>query len=188
METFAKARDFVDNPQYAGERREALASLDVESIDEPIAPLIDGFAKLRHCFTLQSCYGHFVWRSDQNDRNLDILPEQGRGMIRYRIAYIMLCIENSPAGRKLRDDLEVLPDAARGYIQFGSPGWIWKQYLNSFALQVEPQRYCGRDEATLEYAEAFHVQKCRDVFFAKLRGVLDAQLQALPPPREQGGE
>jgi hypothetical protein len=43
-------------------------------IDMPVVDLINGFNKRPYCFTLQSCYGHFVSNDQKDTHNLDPLP------------------------------------------------------------------------------------------------------------------
>ena len=70
-------------------------------IDEPIVEIVKGFNRLPYCFTLQSCYGHFVHSEHDNPHNLDPLPGTDTiSDIEYRIAYIAFCIENNNEGEK----------------------------------------------------------------------------------------
>jgi hypothetical protein len=93
--------------------------------------------------------------------------------VRYRIAYVAFCIENSRAGRALLESLGGITALDAGYVQFGSPDWYWKRFANSYALQVEPARFMKRDEAILKCAEALHVQQTREFFFREIRKLLD---------------
>lgn len=178
METFAAPREFVDNPRYSEEREGALAALDLDSIDEPIVDIIAGFAAIPHCFTLQSCYGHFVCATGQDPHTLDPIPPGYAGPVRYRIAYVAFCLENSPRGRALRESLARVPAFDPAYVQFGTPDWFWHQRLavNSYALQVEPIAHQLKDEAILEPEEARYTERIRDRFFTELRAVLAAEL------------
>ena len=74
METFTGIRAFVDHPDYRTHRQAALNSLDMETIDAPIVPIIEGMATLPYCFTLQSCYGHFLYGDQREPRNVERLP------------------------------------------------------------------------------------------------------------------
>ena len=179
METFTLPNEFVNNPQYDQDRNAALATLDIESIDEPIAAFIADFTILPHSFTLQSCYGHFLYTPEQDVHNLDSLPSDASGMIKYRIAYIAFCIQNSPLGKSFYNRLTRIPAAAPDFIQFGSADWFWMRYHNSYVLQVVPRQFMTKDEVTINHEEAVHVQKCRDLFFIKLRELLDRQLQEI---------
>jgi hypothetical protein len=171
VETFAEAREFVDHPEFGREREATLASLSLAEIDPPLRGIVEGFAGLPHCFTLQSCYGHFV-HADQPDRqNVERLPERDTGVILYRIAYLALCVENSAAGVRLCSELARLTAIDPEYVQFGSPEWFWERHPNSFALQVEPQRFVDRDTATIDHAEALRIQDVRDRCFAALAAV-----------------
>lgn len=168
METFAQSRKFVDNPRYEHNRELVLSSLDLENIDAPIRGIIAGFARLPYCFTLQSCYGHFVHAAQLQSDNLEPVPVHDVGLIKYRIAYIAFCLESNTGGKRLRTALEDIPAIDPEYVQFGSPDWFWQRYLNSYALQVEPARLADKDEAIIEHLEALHVQRVRGLFFARL--------------------
>ena len=74
METFTDLKGFVDNPDFHEQRKKYLNKLDINNIDAPIAALISGLEKLDYCFTLQSCYGHFLYNSQKNPYNIEPLP------------------------------------------------------------------------------------------------------------------
>jgi hypothetical protein len=175
MQTFGPPKDLVGNPDFGLARADARSKLDLAKIDGPITSLISGFAELPHCFTLQSCHGHFVCGPDNEPDNDAPIPDGHIGIVRYRIAYIAMCLENSDRGRTFRDALSSVPSIDPDYIQFGSPAWFWEQHVNSYALQVEPlsQQFC--DEVQLEAEEARHVQNIRDLFFEKLAELLAAE-------------
>ena len=65
METFTTAKECVENPRYLHDRKKNLGDLDLHVIDRPLVELIEGFALLPQCFTLQCCYGHFLYGSVQ---------------------------------------------------------------------------------------------------------------------------
>jgi len=176
VETFTEPRPFVEDERYALRRAEALAGLDLRTIDGPMRRIVDGLLHVPHCFTLQSCCGHFVFPGNMIERNINPLPPEDCGEVRYRIAYIALCIENSDRGKQLRDELECIPAAAPECIQFGSAGWFWETYPNSYALQVEPYRMRFMDEAMLEYSEALRIEECRDLFLKRLEELVKQQL------------
>ena len=88
METFTNIKGFVDNPYFHDQRKKYLSKLDIESIDAPIVELISGFAKLDCCFTLQSCYGHFLHNSQKNPYNIEpLLASNSISNVEYKIAY-----------------------------------------------------------------------------------------------------
>lgn len=174
METFAQPRQFVDNPRFEYDRELVLANLSVENIDAPIREIVAGFAGLPYCFTIQSCYGHFVHAAEPEPENLEPIPAHDAGSFKYRIAYIAFCLENNQDGRRLRTALEHIPTIDPEYIQFGSPEWFWQRHLNSYALQVEPARFANKDVAVIEHNEALHVQQVRGRFFARLAELLQA--------------
>jgi hypothetical protein len=177
LETFTEPREFVENSQFSEKRKKTLHTLDLRDIDEPIREIVGGFAVLSHCFTLQSCHGHFLYAPDQDPHSLARLPTREGGLVRYRIAYMAFCLENSPRGRAMHDALAHIPAIDVDYVQFGSADWFWQRHPNSYALQVEPARHITKDEATLEHAEALHVQRIRDLFFVELEELLKRQLR-----------
>ena len=150
-----------------------------QTIDAPILDVVLGFAKLPHCFTLQSCHGHFVYQEQPDLDNLAALPAEDVGPVRFRIAYVALCIEHSAAGARLRGALKEIPTIDPEYVQFGSPDWFQERHPNSYALQVEPERFMFKDEAVIEHREALHVQWVRDRFFERLRVLVEASQQQL---------
>jgi len=179
METFSKARDFTEHPRYQRDRSKVLSRLKLRKIDAPIRDLVKDLGTLPHCFTLQCCYGHFLWKGQTDPHNLVSLPGHNTGPVRYRIAYLALCIEQGGRGAYLRDRFAAICEVDEEYVQFGSPGWFWQQCPNSYALQVEPNRFARQDVATLEHAEALHVQSIRDAVFQGVREVLgDTEIQS----------
>ncbi|MEE4217408.1 MAG: hypothetical protein V2I48_07360 [Xanthomonadales bacterium] len=168
METFAPAREFVENPRFRSDRDDILGNLVLHSIDPPIRELVARLSALPCCFTLQSCYGHFVCPAQPALDNLEPVPADATGPVRYRIAYMAFCLENSKSGRAFRKALEQITVIDTDYIQFGSPGWFWERYKNSYALQVEPPAFVNEDAVTVDHGEARHVQWVRDRFFAAL--------------------
>ncbi len=172
METFTEEKNFVENPRFADERRKSLKLLHINAIDAPIRDIISGFAALSCCFTLQSCYGHFVTTKDQHPENLDPLPAASpTNDIVYRIAYIALCIQDSALGRTLQCMLASVPSIDPEYIQFGCAEWFWRRQVNSYVLQVEPERDKYKDRTTIKFNEALHLEKIRNEFFDALRKI-----------------
>jgi hypothetical protein len=177
METFAPPREFVEDPHYAAQREQALSGLDVETIDRPLRGLIADFAALEYCFTLQSCYGHFLYGDQKDEKNVEPLPAGRRsGLVEYRIAYLALCIERSEEGRGLYRDLQDVATIDPAYVQFGSAGWFWHRRVNSYALQVEPERYRNRDKIRVPFHEARRIETVRNAFFARIVELVDARL------------
>jgi hypothetical protein len=170
METYTQSRPLVSNPLYQEQRAESLRGLDLNTIDAPIADIIKSLAELPYCFTLQSCYGHFLGNKQSDPKNLDPVANLDKASsVEYRIAYIALCIQNNEAGAKLLQDLEDLTEIDPDYIQFGCAEWFWERQVNSYVLQVEPERYKMRDKAVVSFQEALHVERVRDRFFHELR-------------------
>ncbi len=155
------------------QRQQCLDSLTDDMIDPPIVKIINGFNKLPYFFTLQCCYGHFVCNGQKDPHNFEPLPiKEGSNRVEYRIAYIAFCIENSVSGRKLFEVLKEIPAIDPDNIQFCCAAWFWEHQVNSYALQVEPDRFKHQDTAILDYREAMQIEKIRNEFFSRLEEVL----------------
>lgn len=178
METFAAPKEFVDNPRFASQRERALRDLKTAMIDDPLRELVAGFAAMPYCYTLQSCYGHFVYDGRSDPHNVEPLPEgPHEGPVEYRIAYLALCIERGGEGRRLYDDLAAVAEIDPAYIQFGSPAWFWRRRVNAYALQVEPERYKDRDSIVVRMHEARRIERARNAFFARIGEIVERLLR-----------
>ena len=170
METFTESKKLVKNLRYQEQRQESLASLTDSIIDIPLIELIKDINNLPYCFTLQCCYGHFIYTGQNDTHNLEPLPHTDKiDRVEYRIAYIAFCIENSAAGRSLIAALNRITDIDSENIQFCSAEWFWERQVNSYALQVEPDRFKHKDKVILDYREALHIEKIRNEFFVQLK-------------------
>lgn len=179
METFTESKELVENPHFAQQRRECLAGLGDSMIDAPIVDVVRAFNGLSCCFTLQSCYGHFVYPDRSDPHNLESLPDTDAiTRVKYRIAYLALCVEDSESGRALLDALAEVPSLDPDNIQFGCAEWFWERQVDSYVLQVEPSRFKFQDKAILGYQEALKIQALRGVFFGHVKDL---------PARQQGG-
>lgn len=173
METFSAPKRRIENPHYKGQREQSLRSLDLNAIDVPMKEIIRSFAKLSYCFTLQCCCGHFLYAGQENPHNLEPLPVSDKvTTVKYKIAYVAVCIENSRVGSDLLERLGKLPALDPGYIQFGCAEWFWKRQVNSYVLQVEPQRFKQKDTCLVAYAEALHLEKVKQSFFIQLKKLI----------------
>lgn len=169
LETFTGLKKIAENPRYRPQRRESLDNLADGPIDAPIVDLIDGLNRLPYCFTLQSCFGHFRCNGRQESHTIEPLPT---GVVivevEYRIAYIAFCLENSRMGGWLYEALRKIVDIDPDTVQFGCAEWFWERQINSYVLQVEPDRFKHKDRAVLGYREALHIEETRNKFFARL--------------------
>ena len=176
METFTEPKELVENPHFKTQRQKVLSGFGDVMIDAPIIELIDDFNKLPYCFTLQSCYGHFLYHGQKDPNNLDPLPvTESIVRVDYRIAYVAFCIDNSAPGKKLREALKDLTLIDPENVQFCSAEWFWKRQVNSYALQVQPDRFTHQDRALLDYKEALNIEKIRNEFFVQLKELLRRQ-------------
>ena len=174
METFTELKEFAENPNFPSQRQNSLYCLTDDMIDEPIIGLVNRFNMLPCCFTLQSCYGHFVYNGQKDPHNLEPLPITDTiAKVEYRIAYIAFCIENSDSGINLFEDLKEITTIDPENIQFCCAEWFWKKQVNSYALQVEPDRFKRMDTTSLDYTEALYIEKVRNEFFNQLDELLE---------------
>ena len=174
LETFTELKEFTENPYYQVQKHEVLCDLNDDMIDIPIIGLINGYNKLPYCFTLQSCYGHFVYNGQKDLHNLEPLPATGAiDKIEYRIAYIAFCIENSVAGRGLFETLKEITFIDPANIQLCCAEWFWNKQINSYVLQVEPDRFKRQDTAIIDLKEALYIEKIRNTFFIRQYELLE---------------
>ena len=174
METFTELKELAENLHYQVQKQKTLSDLTDDMIDMPIRDLITGYNKLPYCFTLQSCYGHFVYNSQKDTHNLEPLPAKGViDKVEYRIAYIAFCIEYSDLGRDLFESFKKITAIDPENVQFCCSEWFWKRQVNSYALQVEPDRFKRKDTAIVDFKEALHIEKIRHEFFIRLYELLE---------------
>jgi hypothetical protein len=169
LETYVAAKNLVHNPHFSEQRQKALIDLDRASIDEPISDLITRLANLPYCFTLQSCYGHFLLDDQSDPHNVERLPTLNHPInVEYRIAYLAVCVKENQSGRLLIKDLSKLCLREPQNIQYGSAEWFWERQINSYVVQVEPERHQTKDRCVISYQEALHLERVRDRFFNEL--------------------
>lgn len=166
METFTELKSLSANPHYHMQRQRSLHDLSNDMIDLPIIDLVNELNQLPYCFTLQSCFGHFVSNDQTSSHNLAPLGvNNALGKVKYRIAYIALCIENSHLGKNLLAALKEITTVDPENVQFFCADWFWERQVNSYALQVMPDRFKRRDTTPLEFKEALHIEKIRNEVF-----------------------
>jgi hypothetical protein len=173
METFTDSKAFIENPDFQHQRKKSIKHLNFDAIDEPIQDIIKQISEMTYCFTQQSCYGHFVYEGQRDQHNIYPLPSSPiSGQIEYRIAYLAFCLENNEKGKDFLKKLERLTLIDEHNIQFGCAEWFWKRQVNSFVLQVEPERFKYQDKASVDYEEALHLEKIKNTFFMELRKII----------------
>jgi hypothetical protein len=174
METFSSIKNFVSNPNFEQQRSKSLKKLNYKDIDKPIVDIIKQINDLSFCFTLQCCYGHFLYLNQKDTHNIEPLPRSTNiTSVEYRIAYIAICLQNNEKGHNLFTAMKDMVKIDPKNIQFGCADWFWQQHLNSFILQVEPERYKMYDTATLDYEEALKIEAIRNNFFSELNKMLN---------------
>jgi len=174
LETFTELKELAGDWHYQVQKQKTLSDLTDDMIDMPIRDLINGYNKLPYCFTLQSCYGHFVYNGQKDIHNFEPLPAKGAiDKLEYRIAYIAFCIENCHWGRGLFESFKEIAAIDPENVQFCCAEWFWKRQVNSYALQVEPDRFKRKDMAIVDFKEALHIEKIRNEFFIRLYELLE---------------
>lgn len=182
METFCQPKQWVHAPDFSEQRQLSLRQMNIDEVDAPIAELIASFALIPWCYTLQSCYGHFLYPGQTDKHLIAPLPVfDSTTTIHYRIAYIALCVENSASGKKLVAGLKRIPVIDPDHIQFGSAEWFWERQANSFVIQVIPARHMTEDTAWIGYDEALHVEKIKTAFFDHLVMLAEEHVSNIPP-------
>jgi hypothetical protein len=167
----------VSNPHFHKQRRKAISGLRQAKIDEPILNLITRFVDLPYCFTLQSCFGHFLLDEQSDPNNIESLPRLNQEQdVQYRIAYLAICVQENQPGRLLLDDLRALCRIDPQNIQYGCAEWFWERQVNSYVVQVEPERHKTKDRCVIGYQEALHLEGVRNRFFEKLDILLEKKL------------
>jgi hypothetical protein len=76
-------------------------------------------------------------------------------------------------GRGLFESLKEITAIDLENVQFCCAEWFWKRQVNSYALQVEPDRFKRKDTAILDFKEALHIEKIRNEFFIQLYELLE---------------
>lgn len=174
METYTEPRDLVPNPGFAQQKRATLSDLREGMVEAPLIGLVRDFNALPHAFTLQCCYGHFLHPGQRDEHNLEPLPAtEAIAQVEYRIAYLAFCVAGDARGERLLSALGELAAGDPDYLQLCSAEWFWERQVNSYALQVEPERFKRQDRAVLDYRTALRVQEARDAFFPELQAVID---------------
>ena len=174
MKTFTEPKELVENAAYREQRQKSLSGLSDDMIDAPIIEIINAFNKFTYCFTLQCCFGHFLFNAQNDPNNHDPLPITDTiSKVEYRIAYIAFCIENNELGKSLLESLKEITVLDQKNIQFCCAEWFWERQVNSYALQVEPDRFKYEDKAILDYNEALKIEKIRNEFFVQIMKLIN---------------
>ncbi len=173
METYTAPKELVVNPHYQVQRKKNIGDLTDSMIDKPLIEIVNALNKLTYCFTIQCCFGHFLYKDQMHSHNIEPLPvTNGIEKVEYRIAYIAFCIENNDAGKLLLERLKGVTIIDPKNIQFCCAEWFWNRQVNSYALQVEPDRFKNKDSVMLDYKEALCVEKIRNDFFPHIHELL----------------
>ncbi|MFT5697678.1 MAG: hypothetical protein ACI8ZB_000526 [Desulforhopalus sp.] len=176
METYIPPKPFVDNPRFQTDRQTVLNNLDITLVDEPLIYLINDLNNVPYLFTLQCCYGHFLTTESREILDLDLLGTSDP--VEYRLAYIAFCIENSPPGRQITQQLKNIPlSVGPSLVQFCSAQWFWDQWVNSYALQIMPQRFKDKDSTIIDCYEARKIKEVRDIFFMCMKDLASTILE-----------
>ena len=159
----------VNDPDYPNRRQRRMEKLHIDEVDAPITSLIENLCDFNFCYTIQSCFGHFLYVGQENPKHIGPLPSAGQiTSVKYRIGYMAFCIENSRLGYEFMHLLQQIPEIDPNYIQLGCAEWFWERDRNSYVLQVEPVCYKQSDHCTVDLKEAHHIEKVRNKFYDHL--------------------
>ena len=173
MQTFVEFRPMVVDPSYNDRRKKYLNELNIDELDAPIAGLIDDLRRVPFCFTIQSCFGHFLYSGQTDLNDVEPLPSTSTiQSVEYRIAYIAICLENNHSGREFLHILKQLPELDHQYIQFGCAEWFWERNQNSYVLQIESAEGRFKDSCTIDFEEARHIETVRNKFYNRLMALV----------------
>lgn len=169
METYIPAKELLSNNRFKEHKKRWTKDLDLNGIDEPIHDIVLDFNNLPYAFTMQCCFGHFLYGNLTDQHNLEPIQEKEvSGKIQYRIAYIAFCVDAGEAGNsflsKISGIAENEPD-----IQFGSADWFWDQQVNTYVQQVQPFRFKECDRMDLDLNEALKMESLKKHYFDELR-------------------
>ncbi len=175
METYTEAKELIINHNFIKQRQDTLTGLNQAMIEKPLRDSINSLNSQSCFFTLQCCYGHFLYQGQTDPDSLNPLPvNRDIEEVEYRIAYIAFCIDNSPEGITLLNRLAKISTLDRENIQFGSANWFWRRQVNSYVLQVQPERLKYHDKMNLDYQEALGIQNTRDRFYEGIEILVDS--------------
>ena len=174
METYVKPKKLVSNPHYQKQKERSVAKLNDSKIDKPIINIVNSFNILPFCFTLQCCYGHFIYEGQKNQYNFEPLNVVSlkTSKIKYKIAYIAFCIQNNKFGKIFLKSVAKVEKIDPQNVQFCCAEWFWKNQVNSYVLQVEPEKFKHQDTAILNIEEALHIERIRNEFFVSLEEII----------------
>jgi hypothetical protein len=169
METFCIAKPMIPDSHFDERRQAAVKEIDLHQIDTPLRSLIERLSELPYCFSLQCCWGHFVHDTQPDRHWIGPLGEvKEDAAIHYRLAYLAVCLKRDESGMKFLGDLKDLEKLDPEYLQFGSADWFWARQINSYAVQVMPDRFKDRDTAEVTVEEARHLEKVKLRMFEEL--------------------
>lgn len=171
MQTFVPSIPLQNISNFAQTKAQTLLDLNKDPIDTPIKDIVMSLNALPYCYTIQCCWGHFVSTSQPDKHNLAVVKKKDIDeKIEYRIAYLALSLENTPAGKAFLDKMEKIPTRIdSSYVQFGCAQWFLQRHANSYVLQVQPSDRAHVDSMTVLREEALLIQSTRNVFWDTIR-------------------
>ncbi|MFO7595474.1 MAG: hypothetical protein R6W92_03910 [Desulfocurvibacter africanus] len=176
MQTFVAEKAMVPDSGFPERKKSAMRDVRDAPIDAPILDIVHGLCSFPWCYTLQSCFGHFVGDTQDDPHSLRTLSTASPSTsYLYRIAYVAVCLDECAAGRDLLARLRRIPDMDPDHVQFGCAEWFWERQVNSFVLQVQPRDRLHLDSMPVSHDEALRIQTARDRFFSSLRLLLSAR-------------
>jgi hypothetical protein len=86
----------------------------------------------------------------------------------YRLAYLAVCLKRDESGRRLYRDLKDQTRIDPEFVRFGSADWFRDRRINSYVVEVMPDRFKFRDTAEVDAEEALRLEKVKLRMFERL--------------------
>lgn len=161
MRTFDTAPPLESDLAFSINRSQSLHLLDLSVIDIPIVDTVYKYSKLECCYPVQSCWGHFDHAYSFWGRGAAVNCLNRGQTMRYRIAYLALCLDDSEHGAFLLELLRQVPQCVGGSVQFGSAKWFRELHNNIYVVQTAPPHCIYLDSCYIDKKEAQYIHKSR---------------------------
>lgn len=174
MQTFCSEKPLEYNPGFNAKKVRSLKEMSDVDIETPVVEVVNSLNKLPFCFTLQSCFGHFLIEGENiSDSFYFPYSYTDAKEFLYRISYVAICVDSVPESRRLLTLLrDILNKINTEYLQFGCAEWYWEQYVNSYVIQVQPWNRSNVDSLYVTTEEAQKIRTVRDHFWKIMAATL----------------
>ena len=124
-------------------------------------------------------YGYRQWhsRSDPISELVQTILSQNTSDVNSHRAFGSLLASFPDWQDIVQANLKAIAVLEPAYIQFGSAEWFWERCVNSYILQVEPERSKYKDSVNVSFKEGLFIEKIRDQFFIEFETVIQKHQQ-----------